>query len=107
VRLRCADGFNRKYFGSFFTDRDLWLMVTRNAASVTATNDAIGSIATGLVADLAIFDGRARGDHRAILDAEPADVELVLRGGKPLYGDAPLVSALAEGCDPLTVCGAA
>jgi hypothetical protein len=33
------------------------------------------------------------------------DVHLVLRGGKPLYGDAKTVAALAKGCEAMPVCG--
>src|SRR5262249_33660096 len=104
--LRCADGFNQSHFGGFFSDEQLWLMVTKNAASLTATDDAIGALAVGLVADLAVFDGRARADYRAVVGAEPSDVVLVLRGAKALYGDASVVGALADGCDALDVCGA-
>jgi hypothetical protein len=43
----------------------------------------------------------------AVVHAGVEDVRLVLRGGKPLYGDAALVGALAAGCEALDVCGAA
>ncbi|HZS37247.1 MAG TPA: amidohydrolase family protein, partial [Polyangia bacterium] len=105
--LACADSYNQTYLDRFFTDEELWLMVTRNAAIVTATDDAIGILQPGLYADLAIFDGSRRADHRAILGAEPQDVTLVLRAGKPLYGDTALVSALGgAACDAIAVCGA-
>jgi hypothetical protein len=48
-------------------------------------------------------------DHR-ILDAEPDDVVLVMRGGDILYGDDGLVaSALGggDGCEAVDVCGRA
>ncbi len=106
--LACADGFNRDYLGGFFTDEQLWLMVTRDAAGSAGAGDAIGTLATGQLGDVAIFDGSARADHRAVIAAGAADVLLVLRGGKPLYGDAALTSALAAiTCDPIMVCGAA
>src|SRR5262249_50224572 len=46
-------------------------------------------------------------DHRAIIDAEAADVVMVMRGGKVLYGDETLVSGLPgnAACDTLDVCG--
>jgi cytosine/adenosine deaminase-related metal-dependent hydrolase len=104
--LRCADDFNQTYLDGRFSDRELWLMVTRNAAIATATDDAIGVLAPGRVADLAIFDGRARSDHRAVIGADPQDVVLVLRGGDALYGDTSLLGALEEGagCDALDEC---
>ncbi|MDF1565685.1 MAG: DUF4215 domain-containing protein [Deltaproteobacteria bacterium] len=104
--LQCADSWNRDRLDGHFTDRQLWLMATRNAAELLAVDDAIGSLAPGLVADLAIFDGSAHPDYRAVIDAQPQDVVLVMRGGEVLYGDDALVSTLGPGgCDTLDVCG--
>jgi large repetitive protein len=104
--LRCAADLNRVYYNGYFTDEQLWKMVTINAAAVTATDDVIGSIAVGKVADLTIFDGRTNPGYKAVLQAEPKDVWLVLRGGKPLYGVDTVIAALTPtGCDALDVCG--
>ena len=104
--LRCADSLNQNYYDHFFTDEQLWLMSTQNAALATATDDVIGVIKPGLRADLSIFNAAARADHRAVIDADPQDVVLVLRDGKPLYGDADVVAGLgAAACDSLDVCG--
>jgi len=104
--LRCAAEYNATYLDGFLTDRDLWLMATRNPARVAAMDSLIGSLEVGRVADVAIFDGATDEDYRAILAADPEDVVLVLRQGQALYGDQPLVAALAEplACDALTVC---
>ena len=105
--LACADSFNKNYLDSYFSDEDLWLMVTRNAARVTHDDASIGTLATGLVGDIAIFDGSNNQDHRAVVAAGPADVLLVLRAGKPLYGDAALLTSMAANdCDAIDVCGA-
>ena len=46
-------------------------------------------------------------DYRAVIDAEPADVALVMRGGKVLYGDdARSVTALASGVRRRSTCAA-
>ena len=106
--LQCADELNSLYYDNFFTDEQLWLMATRDSAAALAVDDVIGTIAVGKVADLAIFDARVHTDHRAVIDAEPADVMLVVRGGTPLYGDAALIEAMPAGgatCDTLDVCG--
>ena len=92
--LRCADSVNQSYYDHYFTDEQLWLMVTYNAAVLTATDDAIGTLATRPVADIAIFDGSKHADHRAVIAADPQDVVLVMRAGKILYGDASIVSSL-------------
>ncbi len=110
--LRCADSLNSTYYDHFFSDRDLWLMATANGAAATATADAIGALQAGLTADIAIFDGKSHPYYRAVIDAEPDDVVLVLRGGKPLYGDKPLIDANLGGtggalCDAIDVCARA
>jgi hypothetical protein len=102
--LQCADSVNSTYLDHFFTDEQLWRMVTSNAASVTA-NDAIGTLAQGKVADISIFAAHGKDAYRAVIDAEPQDVALVMRGGKVLYGDDAVVGGLATGCDTLDVCG--
>ncbi len=105
--LQCADELNATYFASHFTDEELWMMATRNGAVAMAMDDAIGTIAVGLVADLAIFNSRVNVDHRAVIDAQAPDVVLVLRGGLPLYGDAVLMDVVpggGAGCDMIDVC---
>jgi hypothetical protein len=103
--LRCADELNATYFDGYFSDKQLWAMATLNAAAVTATDDAIGMLAPGHVADISIFAGNNKTAFRSIIEAEPKDVVLVLRGGKPLYGDAVSVEQLASDCDTVDVCG--
>jgi hypothetical protein len=103
--LACADSLNSTYFAHFFSDQQLWEMTTSNAAAITATDSAIGSLAQGKVADISIFAGHGAAPYRAVIQAQPQDVALVMRGGKVLYGDDTSVGALATGCDSLDVCG--
>ncbi|MCA9602293.1 MAG: thrombospondin type 3 repeat-containing protein, partial [Myxococcales bacterium] len=107
--LRCADELNTLRYNSYFTDEQLWLMATRDSAASMAIDNVLGVIQVGGIADLAMFDGATHADHRAILDATPASVVMVMRGGKVLYGDDSVVSALApsDGCDAINVCGTA
>jgi cytosine/adenosine deaminase-related metal-dependent hydrolase len=55
--LRCADELNTNYYNKRFDDADLWKMVTTNAALATGSEDAIGLLKVGMVADIAIFNG--------------------------------------------------
>ncbi|MFZ5469794.1 MAG: DUF4215 domain-containing protein [Myxococcota bacterium] len=104
--LRCADSLNRDYLGRPFTDEQLWRLVTEAAADVTQTSDKLGRLAAGKLADLVIFRQKETHTHRSVLEANPEDVVLTVRGGKVLYGDQPLVAALStDTCDALDVCG--
>lgn len=105
--LRCADELNTLYFDNHFTDIELWRMVTANGAFAAGAGDIVGMLKPGYVADVSIFDGKARKDHRAVIGAGVEDVVLVLRGGKVLYGDDTLVADAAIGgdtCEVLDVC---
>lgn len=108
--LKCADFLNTEYFNGALTDRELWLSATGNAAVAMGAENQLGSLRSGMVADIAIFDGTQNTDFRAVIDAAPGDVNLVLRGGEPLVGDANLVEALVPSeeiaeCETLSICG--
>jgi hypothetical protein len=105
--LSCADSMNQKYFHQTFTDQELWEMVTKNAGIASGFGAQIGTLDVGKVGDVAVFDGTTNTSYRAVIAAGNEDVHLVLRGGKVLYGDANLVSALSSTCTALTVCGIA
>jgi imidazolonepropionase-like amidohydrolase len=103
--LACADSLNTQYFHGAFSDQDLFEMVTKNAAIASGFDSQIGTLEAGKVADVAVFEGSTNAGYRAVIAAGAEDVHLVLRGGKVLYGDAPVVSSLAQGCAALDVCG--
>jgi hypothetical protein len=102
--LKCADSLNQKYFGKAFSDQELWLMATKNAAIAAGFETQLGDLAPGLLGDVAVFAGATK-DHRAVIDAGVEDVHLVLRGGKVLYGDEEVVRALDPTCQPFDACG--
>lgn len=103
--LACADALNKEAFGGALSDEDLWRSATLGAARALAMDDALGVLLPGRVADLAVFAKNGRSAHRAVIEAGVEDVALVLRAGTPLSGDAAIVDALEDGCDPLDVCG--
>ena len=106
--LQCADEFNTNNLSGYFTDYELYLMATEWAAFVTATDDVIGSLREGYVADITVFDGQGRDPIRAVLDAEAGDVTMVVRGGTVLFADTNIIEGLrsdALQCDVLDVCG--
>ncbi len=103
--LACADSFDKTYLDGALSDHDLWAMVTANAAKVTKMDAHIGTIAKGYLGDIAVFAGNGKAPLRAVIEAGPQDVALVLRSGKALFGDDAVVNALAGDCDALSVCG--
>lgn len=108
--LQCADFLNQNYYNRHFSDRDLWKMVTTNAAEALGIQGSVGALTPGRLADVAIYTHKGGENfYRDILDSGVGDTILVLRGGEPLYGDTDVVSALVGGdnCDALgSVCGA-
>ncbi|MEZ4472829.1 MAG: amidohydrolase family protein, partial [bacterium] len=80
--LACADQLNREHFGHFFTDRELWLMATRNNAAALQVLDGVGSLAPGLAGDVAIYATAPGQDpYRAVIEATAGTTALVLRTG--------------------------
>ncbi len=102
--LACVDEYNRDYLDGYFTDKQLWEMVTINAAAVAGAENLIGSLEVGKLGDVTVFDGTAP-HHRAVIESVADDVALVLRKGEALYGETELLAGLGETCETLTVCG--
>jgi cytosine/adenosine deaminase-related metal-dependent hydrolase len=107
--LKCADGLNRNQYGGLLSDRDLFEMATINGAIAMGADDQIGSIRPGRVADLALFARVGRSGYRAVIDADTTQTALVLRGGRPLVGDANIIEALVpaaelDQCETLSIC---
>jgi len=107
--LKCARKFSDKRWGGLITDRMLVEMATKNAAEAVGAGDLIGTLASGLYADVAVFAGDRGKPFASIVAARPETVRLVLIAGKPLYGDKKLMdlAGAADNCGPFVACGAA
>jgi len=104
--LQCAAQLNAKQFNYAFSDHDLWLMVTAQAASALKVEQRLGRLDPGLIADVAIYRKNGnRNPYQTVFQAEARDTALVIRGGKALYGDAALLDKLEESCQEIDVCG--
>jgi imidazolonepropionase-like amidohydrolase len=102
--LKVADQWNAQKLGGALTTEDLAWMVTRFPAWILGWQGSVGEIAQGMVGDLVVTDDLGSGDpYRNLIDATEANVQLVLVGGEPLYGDAGALSALkgASALEPL------
>lgn len=85
--LHFADAWNRTRLGGRLTDRQLIDMVTSIPAHEAGIDDEVGAISPGLRADLVVLHGDPSAPLRSAIESTPADVELVLIEGVPLYGD--------------------
>ena len=106
--LACVDYLNKNHFNETFSDYEIWQMATVNNAAALRILDVTGAIRPGLAGDIVIFDADgAENPYRAIISGHEKKVALVLRGGKVLYGDENVVTALdtANECEKISVCG--
>jgi hypothetical protein len=107
--LHCAASFSDTYLDGYFNSHALWQMATVNAATSFALQDEIGSIAPGLMADIAVFrDGPSEDPFEDLLNAADSDLVLVLRAGEVVAGRSALTYALGAACDVLptaSTCG--
>ena len=89
--LKVATQWNREHLGGRLTDRQLLEMVTSVAARIVGIDDEVGAIRPGLRADLTIISGDISNALSAVINARPANVQLVLIGGIPVYGSRSLM----------------
>src|SRR5262249_44057137 len=83
-------------YASLLSDQQLVAMVTSNPAKTIAMDDKVGSIATGLYADLMVIRGDVTNPYRALINAQPADVLLTTVGGQAFYGSTDIVTAIGD-----------
>ncbi|GBQ85889.1 amidohydrolase [Gluconacetobacter johannae DSM 13595] len=102
----CAMRYNRRHLGAALSARDLWRMATGGGARAVHAETMLGAIAPGHVADLALFRPAGDDPFDAVVRGRPAAIDMVMRGGRILYGDAALVAGLdLPGCEALDVTG--
>lgn len=106
AELKIFDLLNKQAYKNAFTDRDIVQMVTSNPADSIGWTDKVGRLKKGLVADVAVYQKKPGSAYRAIIDATEKDVHLVVIGGDPLYGDAPVMKQLrASDLESISGCG--
>jgi cytosine/adenosine deaminase-related metal-dependent hydrolase len=106
--LRVADTVNREEFDGAIPDTEWLQLITSDAADVLGLTEKIGRIKQGLKADLIALQRRDADVNQSLLKNLVQDVQLVIVGGKPLYGSrAALLKLRPEGCESLTIHGSA
>jgi cytosine/adenosine deaminase-related metal-dependent hydrolase len=107
--LRFARRVGDGVWGNTLSSKQLVQMVTTNAARVLGLQGVLGSLEAGKKADLMVIRGDVCAPYDALLAATPADVQLVMIGGRVLYGDSALATLppASPACEALTICSAA
>jgi hypothetical protein len=104
--LRVAEVVNREEFDETIPEDDWLKMVTENPAAALAVEDKIGRIAVGLKADLLVLARRDDDPNRSLLKNEVQDVQWVMIGGEPAYGnEAGIQKVRPDQCEALIVHG--
>jgi len=95
--LKVADQINRTRFNGLLDDYDLVALVTRNPAAIIHWEDKVGMIKKGMVADLVVLDGEMKArPYRNLIESVESNVQLVMVGGDPIYGDEPVLAKLKK-----------
>jgi cytosine/adenosine deaminase-related metal-dependent hydrolase len=105
AELGYASRYNQEHLANLLTDAELFHMATDVAARIARIENEVGTIETGRYADLFVLRGDAAQPFAALAHAQPQDVQLVLIGGVPLYGNSKLMSEFQVKQEPVEVCG--
>ncbi|MCB9558087.1 MAG: amidohydrolase family protein [Deltaproteobacteria bacterium] len=105
--LKVLDKYNREHLSGLFSDREMFEMVTINAAKALQFDTKIGSLEAGKHADVLILRGRGKAPYRTLIEAGQAEIEGVFIAGKALFGSRALMNHLKLNafCETLDICG--
>jgi 5-methylthioadenosine/S-adenosylhomocysteine deaminase len=105
--LRVAAQQNHDKFGGTIHP-DEWLgLITAQPAHALALDGKIGALLVNHKADITVVGKLDPDVNLSLLKTHPQDVELVMVGGRPLYGDATAMTALRPtDCEAIEVAGA-
>ena len=97
MELKIADQYDNEYFGNVISDSELVRMVTCNPADAVSWTGYSGRLKEGLFADIAVYNKVDEDPYRSLIDSTEVDVQLVLIGGDPLYGNVEYMEVLKPG----------
>jgi hypothetical protein len=91
--------------GGVFSDRDIFSMATRDAASILQWDAVLGSIEGGKRADLFVLSGKTGDVYENALTAKETSIRLVMINGIPRYGMPGLMKRLGADGEAIRVGG--
>ena len=105
--LRAAKKVSDDQWNGRLKAKDLVDMGTKNAATVLALQDRLGTIKKGYIADLFVVPKAGADAYESVLAAHAKDVRLTMVGGKVIYGDDSLrpIAAYGDACEEIDLCG--
>jgi hypothetical protein len=74
-------------YGEDLPAKTMFEMITINAAKAFWMEDRIGTLDEGKLADVLVLKGRKDDPYENLLSASMADIELLVLGGNPIYGE--------------------
>jgi cytosine/adenosine deaminase-related metal-dependent hydrolase len=77
----------RGLYGEELPAKTIFEMVTVNAARAFKMQDCTGALEEGKLADILVLKGNRDDPYENLLAAEMKDIELLIRAGKPVYGE--------------------
>jgi cytosine/adenosine deaminase-related metal-dependent hydrolase len=109
--IKYAHDVSRNKLHGLFSSRQLVEMASSIPARIAYIDDKVGTLAPGMLADFFLVrptNTSATGNPYDVLVAgDVTDVDLVVIGGIPTFGDPELLGNLNVKTEPVTVCGAA
>jgi hypothetical protein len=92
--------------GSVFSAKDLLAMATRDAAAILGWSAILGSLEPGKRADLIAVSSTSKEDpYDALIHAKESDVDLVVIGGEPRFGEEKLMTAAGAKGETMKIAG--
>jgi 5-methylthioadenosine/S-adenosylhomocysteine deaminase len=106
--LKTARRHSCDHWGGLLDARALVQMVTTRPAEALAIQGKVGRLAHGFFGDVLVIRDRGLDAYRTLIEAQLADVRLVVIGGNVRYGDDALIAALGRSpCESIEMCGEA
>lgn len=85
--MKVAAQFSKDQLGGRITAKQLFQMVTTDAAKVSGVSEQLGRIAVGCAGDMFIAPKLDSDPFESLLLTTPKDIQLVFVDGAPVYGD--------------------
>ncbi|MCC6275169.1 MAG: amidohydrolase family protein [Leptospiraceae bacterium] len=94
--MKTAREVYKKQFGEDLNPKQIFKMVTSNAAKAFKINNECGEIDTGKFADLIVLESKKDDPYENLCEADLSMVKLIIIDGKPVYGDSSLLPFFEE-----------